>query len=148
MYKNISKICIFNASFSILEVIFHLSSAYIASGQGPAGARNARNARARASYTRNSGPLKGALIIYAGLQGPLSNRWSCRTSYIFIGPLGPLAQGVRIPCIVMAFSSGISRHLKVPLKYPVKPGPLRGPYAINLFPLCSLGAVPLGPPLH
>ena len=36
--------------------------------------RNARNARARASYTRNSGPLKGALIIYASLQGSLSIR--------------------------------------------------------------------------
>ena len=27
-------------------------------------------------------------------------------------------------------------------------GAFRAPYAKNLFPLCSLGAVPLGPPLH
>jgi hypothetical protein len=46
----------------------------------------------------------------------------------------------------MAFSSGISRHLKVPLKYPVKPGPLRGPYAINLFSLCSGGGGGAPPP--
>ena len=42
-----------------------------ARGQAQVYTRIPRNARARASYTRNSGPLKGALIIYAGLQGPL-----------------------------------------------------------------------------
>ena len=68
--------------------------------------------------------------------------------HILIGPFGPLAQRVRIPCIVMAFQSQFSTDLKVGLKSCVEPGPLRGPYAINLFPLCSLGAVSLGPPLH
>ena len=76
-----------------------------------------------------------------GPSGPLIN-------YLFIGPIGPLAQWVRIPCIVLAFSSVILSHLKVTLKYTVRPAPLRGAYAKNLISLCSLGAVPPDPPLH
>ena len=80
----------------------------------------------------------------------LASRLSARLSSlaILIGPLGPLAQGVRIPCIVMAFSSRISTDLKVGLKYRVKPQALRACYAINQFSLCSLGAVSPDPPLH
>ena len=81
----------------------------------------------------NSGPLKGALIIITRAFRARLVTARLESLAIFIGPLGPLAQGVRIPCIVIAFSSLTLSHLKVASKVNVKPGPLRGPYAINLI---------------
>ena len=73
-------------------------------------------------------------------------RHSALEGHNFIGPLGALPQGVRIPCIIMAISSGFSSHLKVALKSPVKPQALRACFAINQFSLSSPGGCAPRPP--